>query len=67
MPVSKAKMKANAKYNAKAYDRMHIVVKKGQKQAIEKIAKTQGNSINGYIKKAVETQIKTDTGDDIEL
>ncbi len=33
----------------------------------EDIAKSQGESINGYVKKAVRGQIKADTGQDIEL
>lgn len=64
---SKAATKAKNKYNAKAYDRLNIIVPKGKKQVIEGVAKSQGESINGYVKKAVRGQIKADTGNDIEL
>ena len=37
------------RYNAKAYDRIQLVVPKGIKQAIEEHAKSKGESINGLI------------------
>lgn len=49
MPVSKAQIKATNKYNAHVYDRLNIVIPKGQKQAVEAFAKEQGESINGLI------------------
>lgn len=59
--------KAKNKYNLKAYDRINLTVFKGQKAVINDIAAQQGESLNGYIKKAVQAQVKTDTGKDIEL
>jgi len=64
---TKASTIAKNKYNAKAYDSLRIVVKKGQKQAIEAIARDNNESINGYVKKAIKGQIKSDTGNDIDL
>ena len=55
------------KYNSTNYDSLRIVVPKGKKSAIEDVAKSQGESINGYVKKSLKTQIKADTGQDIEL
>ena len=37
------------RYNAKAYDRIQLVVPKGIKQAIEEHAKSKGESVNGLI------------------
>lgn len=37
------------RYNAKAYDRIQLVVPKGMKQAIESHAKDKGESVNGLI------------------
>ena len=37
------------RYNAKAYDRIQLVVPKGMKQAIEIYAKNKGKSVNGLI------------------
>ena len=36
-------------YNEKAYDRISITVPKGQKEAIEAHAKSNGKSINGLV------------------
>ncbi len=55
------------RYAAKAYDRLQIIVKKGKKSELQDIADKQGESLNGYIKKAVREQYKKDTGNDIEL
>lgn len=67
MAISEAQKKAVAKYNAKSYDRLELKVAKGKKDIIQSIAENQGQSVNGYIKKAVEVKIKADTGQDIEL
>ena len=67
MPISKAQQKAVAKYTKNNYDSTLVRWKKGTKQLIEAIAKEQGESVNGYIKKALQAQYKADTGLDIEL
>ncbi|MFR9110582.1 MAG: antitoxin [Acutalibacteraceae bacterium] len=47
--VGKASTKAKNKYNAKAYERVSLVVKTGEKAKIEARAKETGQSLNGYI------------------
>ena len=59
--------KAKNKYNAKAYDRVNLTVLKGKKSIINEIAEKQGLSLNGYIKAAIQAQIKADTGANVEL
>ena len=54
-------------YDKKAYDHIHLQVSKGKKAVIRKIATQQGESINGYTKKALKAQIKADTGENIDL
>lgn len=54
-------------FNAANYDRIEITVKKGSKQPLQDVAKANGESINGYIKSAVQARYKADTGEDIEL
>ena len=49
------------KYNAKAYDRLNLVVPKGQREQIQAYAKRQGMSLNGYI----TSLIKADMGDEL--
>ena len=67
MTVSKAQQKATAKYIKNNYDRIEVKVKKGSKALIETAAQANNESLNGYVKKAVKTQYKTDTGKDIDL
>ena len=49
---------ATARYNKKAYDRINIIVKKGQRQIIKDIAASQGKSLNRFVLDAVENEIK---------
>ncbi len=53
MPISEARKKANQKYNAKAYDQLKVLVKKGQREAIRSYAEAHGMSLNGYINKLI--------------
>lgn len=55
--ASKASTKAKNKYNAKAYDSLRIVVKKGNKSIIETAAKKEGKSINGFVLEAVNEKL----------
>ena len=48
---------ATARYNKKAYDRINIVVKKGQRQIIKDFAASQGKSLNRFICDAIEYQM----------
>lgn len=67
MPLSEAQKRAVKKYNSKAYDEIKARVKKGQKQVLQAIAEQQGESLNGYIKKALQAKISIDTGEKIDL
>lgn len=67
MPASKAQQKAVAKYMKNNYDEIKIRVNKGSKTTLQEAAKDKGESINGYIKNAIQSRYKADTGEDIEL
>lgn len=67
MAVSKAQQKAVAKYMKNNYDEIKVRVAKGSKMLIESAAREQGESINGYVKKAVQAKFERDTGKEIEL
>ena len=71
MAISEARKRANKKWNDEnmriKYDRIQLVVAKGQKEVLQSIAKEQGASLNGYTKQALQTKIKADTGKDVEL
>ena len=58
MKYSDAQKEATARYNKKAYDRIDVVVKKGQRQIIKDFAASQGKSLNRFICDAIEEQMK---------
>ncbi|WP_195543624.1 hypothetical protein [Massiliimalia timonensis] len=64
--ATKAHLDANKRYQEKL-DRVVFYVRKGTKDTIKAHAEEQGESLNGYIKKAVADRYKGDTGNDIEL
>ena len=48
---------ATARYNKKAYDRINIIVKKGQRDIIKEFAASQGKSLNRFVLDAVEAEM----------
>ena len=48
------------RYAAKAYDRINLIVKKGQKQIIQQHAEKAGESVNGFINRAIEEAMQRD-------
>ena len=56
--MNKARIAANNRYNEKAYDRINIAVKKGNKEALQIIADNMGESINVFANTAIEQRIK---------
>jgi len=59
-PLSEAKKKANAKYNAKAYDRIEFLVKKGRKEELKAYVAARGESMNGFVNRAIERTLELD-------
>lgn len=59
--VSKAQQKAVNKYVKNNYDRINVTFPKGQKEVITAAAEAAGESVNGYIKKAVEQRMQRDS------
>ena len=45
-------------YNEKAYDRISLVVKKGRREELKAYAESKGMSINGYINKLIDEDMK---------
>jgi len=58
--VSKAQQKAVAKYMKNNYDEIKVRVEKGKREIIKAAAEQAGESLNGYIKKAVDQRMKRD-------
>ena len=48
---------ATALYNKKAYDRINIIVKKGQRQVIKDFAASQGKSLNRFVCDLIEAEM----------
>jgi len=46
--------RAKNKYNAQKYDSIRIMIPKGQKSEIASVARAAGESLNGFISKAIE-------------
>lgn len=53
MAISEAQKKAVAKYNAANYERIELRVEKGQKDIIKAHAESNGESLNGFINRAI--------------
>ena len=63
MPISKAQQKATNKWIAKVYDRINLTVPKGQKEAIKAHAEARGESVNGFINRAISETIEREKED----
>ena len=62
MPASKAHQRASNKWIAKAYDRINLTVPKGQKDVIQSHAAARGESVNGFIGRAITETMERDGG-----
>ena len=47
--MGKASWQSKAKYNAKAYDQLTIVIPKGRKENVKAAAESQGKSVNELV------------------
>lgn len=56
--MGKTSTASKQKYNEKAYDRIALNVKKGQREIIKAHAESKGMSLNGYINKLIEEDMK---------
>ena len=60
MAISKAQQKAVAKYMKNNYDELKIRVPKGEKEQIKAHADNQSESLNGFVKRAIDETMKRD-------
>ena len=60
--MGKASTKAQNRYIAKAYDRINLTVPKGKKDSIQAHAATLGESVNGFIGRAITEAMERDGG-----
>ncbi|MDR1465191.1 MAG: hypothetical protein LBJ11_07840 [Oscillospiraceae bacterium] len=67
-PISDSQKKAVRKYKEKAYDRLEISVPKGRKAELQDHAQQQGESLNGFVNRAIDETMERDggqTGEDV--
>ena len=57
-----AQTRAKNKYNAKAYDRIALQVKKGRKETLKAHAEQHGESLNGFINRAIDEAMERSNG-----
>lgn len=55
---SDAQRRAVAKYNAANYDRVELRLDKGKKDKVRAYAEAQGESLNAFINRAIDTAMK---------
>ncbi len=60
MTTSEAQKRASKKYVENNLERMNIRVPKGKKDVIKAHADAMGESINGFVNRAIEEAIKKD-------
>lgn len=57
----KSATRAKNKYNSSHYDNLRIICPKGKKDEIKSHAEARGESINAFVNRAIDEQIKRDT------
>ena len=60
MAKTKTSSQVKDRYNAKAYDEIKVRVMKGRKEIIQAHAEVHGESVNSFINRAIENQMKMD-------
>ena len=63
MTVPKANQRAVNKYVKANYDRVNVTMPKGRKDTIKAHAEARGESVNGFINRAIDETIQRDKGD----
>lgn len=67
MPASKAQQKAVHKYTKENYDRFLVTMKpKGYLETVKTHAAAQGESVNGFINRAITETMERDTASPTE-
>ena len=60
MATTKAGQRAVNKYMKENYDRVNLTLPKGEKEAIKAHADARGESVNGFIGRAISEQMQRD-------
>ncbi|MCL1987019.1 MAG: hypothetical protein FWG64_03485 [Firmicutes bacterium] len=60
MPITEAQKKATLKYRAKTYDKFMLEFPKGEREPLKEHASSRGESLAGFIKRAIKETIERD-------
>lgn len=60
--MAKTSAAVKNRYNNKTYDRINLTVPKGQKEVIKAYAEAHGESLNGFIQKAIAKAMEEGIG-----
>lgn len=58
---TETRKKANKNYETNTVERISLVLPKGKKAIIKECAEKQGESVNSFINKAIDTRINRDS------
>lgn len=61
MPASKAQQKAVTKYMKENYDEVKVRMNKGRKAVVQAHAEARGESVNGFINRAIDHEMERDS------
>lgn len=64
MTVSKKQQASVNRYIAKSYDRINLTVPKGKKERIQSYAQSIGESVNGFINRAIDDAMRDENKTD---
>jgi len=67
MPMTEARKRANKKYDAKAYDLISFRFPKGKKAKLQAFAANRGESLNGFLNRAIDDYIAAHDADGIAV
>jgi len=62
-PISEAQKRATMKYMKNNYDRIELKVPKGRKAELQEHAQQQGESLNGFVNRAIDHEVERDRED----
>lgn len=60
MPVSESQRRATDKWDREKVDSLHLRVKKGMREALQTHAEKHGESVNGFINRAIAETMERD-------
>lgn len=61
--MGKTSSKVKDRYNAKVYEEIKVRVYKGEKDKIKAHAEAKGESVNGFIKRAIDETMERDSAE----